>query len=266
MGNLLDRCNFPPRGSLVDCAVSGGPDSLALLVLALESGLQVTAWHVDHGLRDSSSDEGQMVSAVAAKFGAEVRLVDASISDGPNLEERARQARISVLPKGILTGHTADDQAETVLINLLRGSGVPGTAGIGETYRRPLLALRRFETQRVCQERGLEPVCDPMNFEPRFVRNRIRHEVLPLLADISGRDPVILLARHAERAAEAVGLLADLAVDIDVSDTRSVSNLPDDLVRLAIRSWLMERASVPPDTGAIDRVLDVVRGKIWQQK
>jgi len=261
MSQLLDRCSFPTVGTPVDCAVSGGPDSLALLVLAIEAGLEVTAWHVDHGLRSTSSAEGRTVVEVAGRLGAQARRVVAQVDEGPNLEARARDARRAALPPGVLTGHTADDQAETVLMNLLRGSGVPGAAGIGDTHRRPLLALRRSETWALCADRGLEVVCDPMNADPRFTRNRIRHEVLPLLAEVARRDPVPLLARHAERAAEAVTLLAGLVTEVDVTDVRSVADLSDGLVRLSIRNWLAGQTALPPDGASVDRVLEVVRGR-----
>ena len=133
--DLLARCTFPSPGTTVDCAVSGGPDSLALLVLAVEAGLIVTAWHVDHGLRPGSDAEGERVAVVADSLGAAAVSVTAMVGDGPNLEARAREARLDALPDGVLTGHTADDQAETVLLNLLRGSGVHGSAGIGDPSR-----------------------------------------------------------------------------------------------------------------------------------
>lgn len=260
---LLERCRFPPPGTEVDCAVSGGPDSTALLVLAVEAGLVATAWHVDHGLRSGSSAEGAMVARLAAGLGATARCVEAPVDDGPNLEARARDARRAVLPPGVLTGHTADDQAETVLVNLLRGAGVPGAAGIGSPERRPLLALRRRETRALCEDLGIQPLADPMNDDPRFVRNRIRHEVLPLLADVSGRDPVPLLARHAMRAAEATHLLSGLVADVDPTDVRALAELPDDLVRLALRGWLIRGADgLPPDSASVERVLDVARGRI----
>lgn len=263
VAELLERCSFPPPGTEVDCAVSGGPDSTALLVLAVEADLVVTAWHVDHGLRSGSSAEGGMVARLATGLGASSRCVEAPVDDGPNLEARARDARRAAWPSGILTGHTADDQAETVLLNLLRGAGVPGAAGIGSPERRPLLALRRHETRALCEALGLQTLADPMNDDPRFVRNRIRHEVLPLLADVSGRDPVPLLARHAMHATEATRLLSGLVADVDPTDVRALAELPDDLVRLALRAWLTRGADgLPPDSASVDRVLDVVRGRI----
>lgn len=204
-----------------------------------------------------------MVARLAAGLGATARCMEATVDDGPNLEARARDARRAVLPPGVLTGHTADDQAETVLVNLLRGAGVPGAAGIGSPERRPLLALRRRETRALCEDLGIQPLADPMNDDPRFVRNRIRHEVLPLLADVSGRDPIPLLARHAMRAAEATHLLSGLVADVDPTDVRALAELPDDLVRLALRGWLTRGADgLPPDSASVERVLDVARGRI----
>ena len=261
--DLLARCAFPSPGATVDCAVSGGPDSLALLVLAVEAGLIVTAWHVDHGLRPGSDAEGERVAVVADSLGAAAVSVTAMVGDGPNLEARAREARLDALPDGVLTGHTADDQAETVLLNLLRGSGVHGSAGIGDPGRRPLLGLRRSETRALCVACGLEPLDDPMNDDPRFVRNRIRNEVLPLLAEVSDRDPVPLLARHAGLAGEAVVLLDALIADIDPTDARTLAMLSPELARLALRGWLTGLlGGRPPDAAAIDRVFDVAGGLV----
>jgi tRNA(Ile)-lysidine synthase len=119
---LLTRCDFPPRGTAVTCAVSGGTDSLALLALASAAGCRVLAVHVDHSLREGSEGEAAVVAAAAQRFGADFRAERVTVDPGPNLEARARAARYSVLPPDVLTGHTADDQAETVLLNLLRGA------------------------------------------------------------------------------------------------------------------------------------------------
>ncbi|MBH01356.1 MAG: tRNA lysidine(34) synthetase TilS [Acidimicrobiaceae bacterium] len=262
LSELQARCIFPPSGTEVDCAVSGGADSLALLLLAVNAGLKVTAWHVDHGLRETSSDEGKMVFEVASDLGVKANCLKAFIEDGPNLEARARDVRRDVLPPQILTGHTADDQAETVILNLLRGSGVQGTAGIGDPHRRPILDLRRHETKKLCLSEQLDPVNDPMNLDPRFTRNRIRNEVIPLLAEVTGRDPVPLLARHANLAGEASGILADLIKDLDITDVRSVADVPDPVVRFAIQDWLTDKLGLPADSSSVNRVLQIVRGEI----
>ena len=262
MSELQGRSLFPISGTKVDCAVSGGADSLALLLLAVNADLKVTAWHVDHGLRETSNDEGEMVFKVASDFGVKARRIKAFVEDGPNLEARARDARIKVLPPQVLTGHTADDQAETVIMNLLRGSGVQGSAGIGEPHRRPILGLRRSETKELCLLKKLDPVNDPMNFDPRFTRNRIRNEVIPLLAEVGGRDPVPLLARHANLAGEASGILGDLIKDLDITDVRSVDDNSDPVVKFAIQEWLSDKIGLPPDSSSINRVLQIIRGEI----
>lgn len=266
---LVGRCSFPPPGTEVACAVSGGADSLALLVLAVEAGLTVTAIHVDHGLRVGSAAEAEVVSSAAARFGASFRSERAEVATGPNLEARGRAARYAVLPPGVLTGHTADDQAETVLLNVLRGAGLDGLAGIRRDGRRPLLDLRRHETEALCATLGLHPVHDPSNTDPAFRRNRVRHELVPLLDDIAGRDVTAVLARQAELLAEASDLLVELAATIDPTDAAALRTAPPALARLAVRSWLRATGGGgggggeghPPDSATVARVLDVAAGR-----
>ena len=161
---------------------------------------------------------------------------------GPNLEARARAARFAALPDGVATGHTMDDQAETILLNLLRGSGADGLAGMEPGIRHPLLGLRRHETHAVCAAMGLAPVHDASNDDPAFLRNRVRHELLPLCADVAGRDPVPLLARQAGVLRDEVSLLNALAREAapDPEDARAVAALPVPLARRAVRQWLQE--------------------------
>ncbi len=260
---LLARCTFPSAGTPVDCAVSGGPDSLALLVLASEAGCSVTAWHVDHGLRRGSAGEAEVVAQAANRWGAHFESRTAQCEPGPNLEARAREARYQVLPKGVFTGHTADDQAETVLLNLMRGAGLDGLAGI-DPARRPLLALRRHETQALCDSLGLEPVQDPSNLDPAHRRNRVRHELLPLLCDIADRDVVPIIARGAGLMGGIRDLLDELAALIDPTDAKAVAEAPDPLAQMALRRWIQRETSAehPPDAAAIERVMAVVRNEI----
>ena len=262
VSSLLGRCSFPAAGSAVTCAVSGGPDSLALLVLAVRAGLAVTAVHVDHGIRTGSADEAAVVEAAAARFGAEFRSERVVVEPGPNLEARARAARYGVLPAGVLTGHTLDDQAETVLLNLLWGAGPDGLAGMRVDGRRPLLAIRRAETVAVCAALGLVPVCDPSNADPAYRRNRVRHELLPLLADIARRDPAPVLARQAGVFAEVADLLESLAGEVDVTDARAMRSVPAAVATTAIRTWLRSiNDGLPPDRASVERVLAVARGE-----
>ena len=260
---LVERCSFPPAGTPVTCAFSGGADSTALLVLARHAGGDVTAVHVDHGLRASSTAEAERATAIAERLGIRCRVERVLVEPGPNLEARARAARASVLPHDAVTGHTADDQAETVLVNLLRGAGIDGIAGIAPGPTHPLLALRRSETSALCDAVGVTPVSDPSNDDPHFVRNRIRHEVLPLLDDIAGRDVAGLLARTAAVARSDAELLADVTADamrrIDPSDARALRTLPPNLARRVLRTWLA-RDGYPPDHATVERAYHVVIG------
>ena len=262
ISDLLERCTFPPAGTTVDCAVSGGPDSLSLLVLACEVSCRVTAWHVDHGLRQGSAAEADVVAEAAARWGAEFEARKAPCEPGANLEARARAARYAVLPDGVLTGHTADDQAETVLLNFIRGSGPDGLAGIDPT-RRPLLALRRRETQELCEHLGLEPVQDPSNLDPAHRRNRVRHELLPLLCDIADRDVVPIIARSASLMGGIRDLLDELAAAIDPTDAKAMADAPEPLAQMALRRWIQRETDSehPPDAAAIERVLAVIRNQ-----
>jgi tRNA(Ile)-lysidine synthase len=269
--DLLPRCRFPEAGTDVTCAVSGGADSLALLVLAVEAGCCVTAVHVDHGLRDGSAEEAAVVAAAARRFGAASRAERAHIGPGPNLEARARAARYAVLPPGVLTGHTADDQAETILLNLLRGAGVEGLAGMRTVPApgtdgpwRPLLELRRSETHALCRELGLEPVEDESNADPAFRRNRIRHELLPLAADVAGRDVVPILCRQAGLLREVGELLGGLAGAVDPTAAKELATANPALARVAVRAWLQTETGSehPADAGVVERVLAVARGEV----
>ena len=252
---LVARCTFPPPGDPLVCGVSGGPDSTALLALAVAAGCRVTAVHVDHGLRPDSAAEAGTVAAAAARLGAAFRTVRVEVPDGPNLEARARDARHRALGEGAATGHTMDDQAETVLGNLLRGSGVHGLAGMRTGPAHPLLALRRRETVALCTHLGLYTVRDPSNGDPRFVRNRVRAELLPLCAEIAGRDVVPVLARQAVLLAGDADLLDAVGDQLDPTDAAALAAQ----ARRAVRRWLAPGGSYPPPADAVDRVLQVAR-------
>ena len=260
IAQLLPRCTFPEPGTDVVCAVSGGADSLALMVLAHARGLHVTAVHVDHGLRATSHTDIDTVRAVAAPRGITVELHTFALADGPNLEARARDARRSVLPAGAMTGHTADDQAETVLINLMRGAASTGLSAMVPGHARPILSLRRSETRALCRELGIVPVDDETNDDPRFQRNRVRHELVPLLADISHRDPVPILVRSADVLRDDDAMLEELSLAIDPTDALALAAAPLPLARRAVRRWLSN--PYPPDVATIDRVLEVARGTV----
>jgi tRNA(Ile)-lysidine synthase len=258
---LLRRCRFPEPGASLVCAVSGGPDSLALLALAVMRGCAVTAVHVDHGLRPGSASDADVVAEAATRFGARFRAVRISVAPGPNLEARARTARRAALPAGAATGHTMDDQAETVLVNLLRGAGTDGLAGMRAGHEHPLLDVRRAETHALCAELGLAPVYDETNDDPRFVRNRVRHELLPLACEVAGRDLVPVLARQARVLADEADYLDESASSIDATDAAALAGAPAALARRATRRWLRDGSAYPPDAHAVERVLAIARGR-----
>ncbi len=162
------------------------------MALAHAAGCRVTAHHVDHGLRAESVDDADVARDAAAQIGVAFVCHRVDIAPGPNLEARARAARAAVLPPGTATGHTADDQAETVLLNLVRGAGLDGLTGMVPGPTHPILRLRRAETRALCGELGLPTADDASNRDARFRRNRIRLEALPLLDAIAERDVAAL--------------------------------------------------------------------------
>jgi tRNA(Ile)-lysidine synthetase-like protein len=197
------------QGVLV--AVSGGADSLAMLVLlrelSQELGLSLTIGHFDHQLRPDSGDDLAFVRGVAADWGipfvsGEGDAAAAAQDRRRGIEEAARAMRYQFLGfvaaekrlDAVVTGHTRDDQTETVLLRVLRGTGVRGLQGIlpqgtvpdgAQRLLRPLLCLGRADTEAVCAEAGLTPRTDPSNADPRYLRNRVRHELLPSLRAIA---------------------------------------------------------------------------------
>lgn len=260
VADVLSRCTFPISGTRVSCAVSGGADSLALLFLAHAHGLVVQAIHVDHGLRADSSTDADVIRPITEQLGIELQVHTIAVEDGPNLEARARDARYALMPVDVMTGHTQDDQAETLLINLLRGAASQGLGGMRPGTTRPLLNVRRSETHAVCEAMGVTPVVDSTNTDPRFLRNRVRAELLPLMANLSRRDPAPLLARTADLLRADNDLLDALAADIDPTDAIALATAPLPLARRAIRQWLAN--PYPPDLATIERVLSVARGDV----
>jgi tRNA(Ile)-lysidine synthase len=230
---------------------------------------EVHVVHVDHGLRPGTEAEAEVVAAASAELGATCEVVRARVAPGADLEARARAARYEVLPPGTLVGHTADDQAETILLNLLRGSGLEGLAamrregGGPRLVRRPLLALRRRETAALVCSLGWSAVADMSNDDLRFRRNRVRHELVPMLAEISGRDPVPVLARTAALLGEDAAFLAELASALDPTDVRALRAAPKPVATRALRRWIAEGEGPehhPPSAAELGRAWCVVDG------
>jgi tRNA(Ile)-lysidine synthase len=189
------------RGEGVVVAVSGGADSLCLLhilaALRADLDLQLHVAHLDHGMRPESAEDAAFVAVEAGRLNLNCTIgrrdVPAVARERRlSVESAARLARYAFLREvaasqaatGIATGHTRDDQAETILFHLIRGSGLPGLSGMrprsGDIVR-PLLTLGRHETEAYCAARGLVPRRDPSNLVPNYTRNRLRHQALPLL-------------------------------------------------------------------------------------
>lgn len=262
---MADACRWPAAPAL-DVAVSGGADSMALVVLARVAGKTVRAHHVDHGLRPGSEAEVEVVAAAVRRLGATFTSTRVDVAPGPNLEARARSRRYAALPPGVLTGHTADDQAETVLLNVLRGAALDGLAPMTATAAtRPLLGLRRADTARVCRLVGIVPLADPSNDDLSLRRNAVRHRLLPLVAELSERDPVPVLARQAALLADDAEVLDGLAGQLDPTDARALAAAPVALARRAVRTWLREGSDAerhPPSAAEVERVLTVARGEV----
>jgi tRNA(Ile)-lysidine synthase len=229
------------------------------MVLAHAHGLSVTAVHVDHQLRTESHRDIDVITPVAQQLSIPLVAHVVAVESGPNLEARARDARYEVLPIDVMTGHTADDQAETVLINLLRSAASQGLSAMRPDTRRPLLGLRRVDTHELCRALDIRPVHDETNSDPSFVRNRVRNELLPLMTDIAQRDLVPMLTRTADILRADNDLLDELASVIDPTDALALARAPLPLSRRAIRQWLAR--PYPPDLATVDRVLAVARGE-----
>ena len=258
---LLARCDFGEDDELA-LGVSGGADSTAMALLAAEAGRSFTIWHVHHGIRDGSDAEAEVVEELASSLGAPFELRRLNLNDGPDLEARARSARYGVLPADVCVAHTADDRAETVLLNLLRGAGLAGVAAPFSRVRRPILGLRRAETRALCASAGVSVVDDPMNDDPRFARVVVRNQLLPVAAEALGRDPVPLLNRHADLVADALVVIQDAAAALDPTDTAALRAAPRAVASEALRQWLMTQTGTPTavDAASINRVMDVVDG------
>lgn len=227
------------RDQPLGVAVSGGGDSVALLVLLHEAGVDLRAYTVDHGLRAEAADEAAGVAALCADLGVPHRILTWREKHGGNLQAAARAARYRLLAEAaradgidtIALGHTLDDQAETFVMRLRRGSGVDGLSAMaprvrrdGITWWRPLLDLRREELRAILVRRGITWVEDPSNDDTRFERVRVR-KALAELEDI-GLTPEAL-AETAARMARARRVLdaATVALAAEAAQARETGTV-----------------------------------------
>jgi len=250
------------QGDAVGVAVSGGRDSMVLLDVLSEishrRGLRLTVLHVNHGLRPESGEEEAFVRQEAEKRGLPFLAHHAVLDEG-NLEEAARKARLGFFATAkrdlkldrIATGHTQSDQAETVLFRLLRGSGMAGLRGIqpvtAEGLVRPLLEISRTDVDAWVEERKLSFREDSSNSETRFARNRIRHQLLPLLSERWNPRIAETLARTAEIAAADEAFFAKAVEEVwawraTIEPDGSVVMDLEAPVQLALRRRLVRRA------------------------
>lgn len=265
-------------GARIGIAVSGGPDSLALLVLAAAArGEKIEAATIDHALRPEGRCEAEMVADICAKRGIAHTILTARWAKAPEtaIQERARKQRYRLLGywaeerglDAIATAHHADDQAETVLMRLARGSGVRGLAGIrprsstpGSHVRlvRPLLSWRRTELEQICADAGIAPVADPSNVDERFERVRMRSALLE--ADWLDAAAVAQSAAHLAEADAALEWATSNEWRHGVHEKREIisyrpGDVPAEIVRRIVGRAIRKLAS-EGDTDLRGRELD----------
>ena len=221
--------------------LSGGPDSLALVAAAAAEQKDVSVLVVDHGLQPGSADVAERAAAVAREFGFASTVANVTVGPG-NVEAAAREARYAALlesGRDVWVAHTADDQAETLLLGALRGNP-SGMAQRNGKIVRPFLHIRRADTVGACEELGLEVWHDPMNSDPAYRRVAMRQSIIPALTDLLGGDAVPALATTANRIAADQALIEQLA---DLTLTTSCVELEGDagpVRRRRLAIWLLD--------------------------
>ncbi|MCT1427700.1 MULTISPECIES: tRNA lysidine(34) synthetase TilS [Corynebacterium] len=244
-------CRRGVRAAALEYAVavglSGGADSLALMAALVAEGHEVLALCVDHGLQDGSRAQAERAAEQARKLGARARVLDveAGATGQKSMEAAARVARYRALAAAcaaeeleVAVAHTADDQAETLLLGALRGrvAGMSERSEVeGARVVRPLLGVRRADTEGACAELGLSAWQDPQNADTNFRRVALRREVIPQLNHIIGGDAVPALAQAASDAA-----LDDAALHTPpTTDCAALAAMAEPRRRRAIAAWLV---------------------------
>ncbi|HTK64762.1 MAG TPA: tRNA lysidine(34) synthetase TilS [Pseudonocardia sp.] len=257
-----------PAGTPLLVACSGGADSTALAAAAayLSGGAGREGWPVsgavvDHGLQPGSAKRARRTVELLERLGIPGTVLTVEVSGPGGMEAAARRARYAALraarptPESpVLLGHTLDDQAETVLLGLGRGSGARSMAGMARydpPWLRPLLGVRRATTRAACDALGLPVWDDPHNADPRFTRVRLRREVLPLMEDVLAGGVAGALARTAAQLAEDLAALDEMAaqarhaVEVDGPehsglDAETLAEYPAAVRRRVLRAWLLD--------------------------
>lgn len=250
-------------------ALSGGPDSLALTAGAVAAGLDVRALVVDHQLQPGSAETACTAAQFARDVGASAQVLTVRVTGSGGLEAAARDARYDALSaaradRPVLIGHTVDDQAETVLLGLARGSGPRSIAGMSrwrDPWGRPLLDVARATTHGACAQWGLTPIRDPHNDDPRFTRVRVRTEVLPLLDDVLHGGVAAALGRTADAVRTDVEYLDGVAAEQyraaltdDGIDVEALAAHHDSIRRRVVHRWLLDVGATEPTTRVVDAV------------
>ena len=278
------KLKLPVTDETVIVAVSGGADSTALLLAihelrsAHKLSVKPVVAHLDHKLRESSTKDAKWVAALAEKLGYECvvgrsKVAEIAESTADNLEQAAREARYKFLErtakrkssKYVLTGHTMDDQAETVLLRLMRGSAGAGLGGM-EALRplaktstvhlvRPLLWTRRGETETYCRIRKTEFLRDEMNDDQRFARVKVRQQLLPLMQSFNNkiveaisrtasqlREDAAVLFNDSDALLKRAAVLDHVGDETEtvVLDVKVLASAPPALRRRALRQWISE--------------------------
>jgi tRNA(Ile)-lysidine synthase len=284
---LLERRLIEP-GTCALAACSGGPDSAAMLValarLQKELGFTLTSASINHGLREAAASEVEIARRQAEQVGVEFHPLEIEVPAGTSVQAEARAARYAALKAlagrigagCIATGHTQDDQAETVIMRILRGTGLDGLGGIAPARAdgvvRPLIDCRRQEVLRFAQEHCCEIAHDPSNLDPRFERVRIRQEVLPMLQQ---EDPAIVqhLGDLADDARESTRTICRQAEQLLGQAGREGPCLSQPILRqadratrrVAVRIWMRERTGVELGRAHLDQIDRAIasKGEIW---
>ena len=266
---LLERTSLPAAGTTVDLAVSGGPDSVGLTLLAAERGLDAHLHHVRHHLRPDDHLDAELVRELGRDLGFPVTVYDVAVDHARGLEAGARAARRAALPPGALTAHTMDDLAETMLLNVVWGAGLEGLSPHVRTDTAPLLDIRRAELRAYVEASGRPFILDPTNDDRTRRRNAVRHEVMSLLGQVGERDVVPLLARSARLIADELAWLdeataADRELRLTEADCRELAQWPVARLRRWLRRELVVEESDgthPPSAADVERAVSVVRGE-----
>jgi tRNA(Ile)-lysidine synthase len=285
--HALTELACPPGTPLV-VACSGGADSMALALAATAEAARaddrwpVRAAVVDHGLQPGSAARAEATVALLAERGVPAEVRPVQVSGAGGVEAAARRARYAALRAArpseaspVLLGHTLDDQAETVLLGLGRGSGprsMAGMTGYDPPWLRPLLGVRRATTRAACAAWGMPVWDDPHNADPRFTRVRLRTEALPLLEDVLAGGVAEALARTAAQLREDVAALEEWAAQAraEVStpgptgrygvelEAKKLAGYPASVRRRVLRGWLLEAGVADLTDAQLRRADDLV--------